>query len=289
MESFAFRLSSLFTTTNLCRVRITGDTATIRLSSSRSILPSLVNKTTRYLNSSTWGRISSRPGEGTPPFSGWGPWTQIWRCWFSSRPLHTQLRTGPVRVGVHGLMKPTGPHHPQKAVTQSWGHQTGPLNVLAAPRNPVHKNDGSVTKGSPHLETSLTYYRQCGPSSDTGHTGNGQPVSGGPILRTPGEPPTGLPEGHGRMPNPSPQNTCGLVGQTPMHPQGSWRGCRAGPLFHDLGETHIAPPESEVRLSDGPSFPAPPNRPYQKGWGVWSPYSLEHTLRSPFLKRGTTT
>ena len=41
------------------RVRITADAAPIRLAISRSILPSLVNKTPRYLNSSTWGRISS--------------------------------------------------------------------------------------------------------------------------------------------------------------------------------------------------------------------------------------
>ncbi|TWW80239.1 hypothetical protein D4764_01G0000540 [Takifugu flavidus] len=39
--------------------RITADAALIRLSISRSILPSLVNKIARYLNSSTWGRTSS--------------------------------------------------------------------------------------------------------------------------------------------------------------------------------------------------------------------------------------
>ncbi|TWW80169.1 hypothetical protein D4764_10G0011990 [Takifugu flavidus] len=39
--------------------RITADAAPIRLSISRSILPSLVNKIPRYLNSSTWGRTSS--------------------------------------------------------------------------------------------------------------------------------------------------------------------------------------------------------------------------------------
>ncbi|TWW53219.1 hypothetical protein D4764_0108810 [Takifugu flavidus] len=50
---------SLFTTTDRCRVRITADAAPIRLLISCSILPSLVNKTLRYLNSSTWGRISS--------------------------------------------------------------------------------------------------------------------------------------------------------------------------------------------------------------------------------------
>nr|XP_049573891.1 uncharacterized protein LOC125967159 [Syngnathus scovelli] len=49
------------------RVRITADAAPIRLSISRSILPSLVNKTPTYLNSSTWGRISSpiRRGHST--------------------------------------------------------------------------------------------------------------------------------------------------------------------------------------------------------------------------------
>ena len=41
------------------RVRITADAAPICPSIYRSILPSLVNKTPRYLNSSTWGRISS--------------------------------------------------------------------------------------------------------------------------------------------------------------------------------------------------------------------------------------
>ncbi|TWW73494.1 hypothetical protein D4764_15G0008880 [Takifugu flavidus] len=50
---------SLFTTTDQCRVLITADAAPIRLSIFCSILPSLVNKTPRYLNSSTWGRISS--------------------------------------------------------------------------------------------------------------------------------------------------------------------------------------------------------------------------------------
>ncbi|KAI3364507.1 hypothetical protein L3Q82_011293 [Scortum barcoo] len=40
--------------------------------------------------------------------------------------------------------------------------------------------------------------------------------------RTPyshGAPPTEYHEGHGRMPSPDPQSTCGLVGQTPINPQ----------------------------------------------------------------------
>ncbi|TWW77333.1 hypothetical protein D4764_12G0007230 [Takifugu flavidus] len=58
------------------------------------------------------------------------------------------------------------------------------------------------------------------------------------------------------MPSPSPQNTCGLVGKLPCTLEDPAEG--AGPLFHAQDENHIAPPESE----------------------------LEHTLWSPFLKRG---
>ena len=53
-----------------------------------------------------------------------------------SHPTHTQLRTGPARARGHGLMEPTGPHHLQRAETQSWSHQTGPLNTHFH-RNPV--------------------------------------------------------------------------------------------------------------------------------------------------------
>ncbi|KAF7648546.1 hypothetical protein LDENG_00155150 [Lucifuga dentata] len=53
-------------------VRRTLDTAPICLSISRSILPSLVNKTLRYLNFSIWGRNS-------PPVSCRAPWPQTWR------------------------------------------------------------------------------------------------------------------------------------------------------------------------------------------------------------------
>ncbi|KAI3367573.1 hypothetical protein L3Q82_026424 [Scortum barcoo] len=54
--------------------------------------------------------------------------------------------------------------------------------------------------------------------------------------RTPyshGAPPTEYHEGHGRMPSPDPQSTCGLVGQTPINPQAPCGGYRAGPVFHD--------------------------------------------------------
>ncbi|KAI3360247.1 hypothetical protein L3Q82_014560, partial [Scortum barcoo] len=39
------------------------------------------------------------------------------------------------------------------------------------------------------------------------------------------------PDGHGRMPSPDPQSTCGLVGQTPINPQAPCGRYRAGPVF----------------------------------------------------------
>ncbi|MEQ2240968.1 hypothetical protein ILYODFUR_020546 [Ilyodon furcidens] len=52
-ESFAFWLSSFFTTTDRHSLPITVVAVPICLSISHSILPSFVNKTPRYLNSST--------------------------------------------------------------------------------------------------------------------------------------------------------------------------------------------------------------------------------------------
>ncbi|KAI3366308.1 hypothetical protein L3Q82_000424 [Scortum barcoo] len=44
-------------------------------------------------------------------------------------------------------------------------------------------------------------------------------LSKGPGPHTRGALPTEYHEGHGRMPSPDPQSTCGLVGQTPINPQ----------------------------------------------------------------------
>ncbi|KAI3354612.1 hypothetical protein L3Q82_019114 [Scortum barcoo] len=51
-----------------------------------------------------------------------------------------------------------------------------------------------------------------------------------------GVPPTEYHEGHGLMPSPDAQSTCGLVGQTPINPQAPYGGYRAGPVFHDRDE-----------------------------------------------------
>ena len=72
-----------------------------------------------------------------------------------------------------------------------------------------------------------------------GHTGTIQPLAEGLRPRTPEAPPTECHEGHGQMPSPSPQNTCGLVGQTPMNPQAPCGGYRAGPVFHGQDKTAL--------------------------------------------------
>jgi len=77
-------------------------------------------------------------------------------------------------------------------------------------------------------------------------------VTGSHTTRAPS---TGLYEGHSGMPSPNPQSTCGLVGQTPMHPPAPRRGYRAGPVFHDLDENRTVPPEFEVLLSADFSSP----------------------------------
>ncbi|KAF7643869.1 hypothetical protein LDENG_00231760 [Lucifuga dentata] len=89
-------------------VRRTSEAALIHLSISRSILLPLENKTPIYLNSSIWGRNS-------PPFSDRAPWSQTWRCSFSSQLLHSRPQTCPVHVKGHCLMKPAEPYHLQKA------------------------------------------------------------------------------------------------------------------------------------------------------------------------------
>ncbi|KAI3363512.1 hypothetical protein L3Q82_012110, partial [Scortum barcoo] len=70
------------------------------------------------------------------------------------------------------------------------------------------------------LGTGLTYCRQCEPSSCSGRTETEQPLAKAPGPHTRhGALPTEYHEGHGRMPSPDPQSTCGLVGQTPINPQ----------------------------------------------------------------------
>lgn len=78
IETFAFWLSALFRTTGQTKVHNTAATRTIRLLLFCSMLPLLVNKTPRYLNSSTPQYLI------TPPFSNRGLWILAWfwlHCW----------------------------------------------------------------------------------------------------------------------------------------------------------------------------------------------------------------
>ena len=65
-----------------------------------------------------WLRRSS------PPFSGWEPWPQIWMCWLSSQPFHTQLQTSAVHVG-----DPVHEQHKQDQL--QWGIKD---NAMYGPR-----------------------------------------------------------------------------------------------------------------------------------------------------------
>lgn len=48
-------------------------------------------------------------------------------CWLLSKPFHTWLQTAPVHAEGHTLIKPTEPHHLQKAEMSFGGSQSGHL------------------------------------------------------------------------------------------------------------------------------------------------------------------
>lgn len=83
---------------------------------SRSIFPSLMIQTLRYLNSVA---MSSKPKDPPPTnrsdcFLAENHGLQIWRCWSSSQLLWTFA----VGAGDHRLRRPTEPHHLRKAGMQ---------------------------------------------------------------------------------------------------------------------------------------------------------------------------
>ena len=92
----------------------------------------------------------------------------------------------------------------------------------------------------------------------TGLTGNAnqvpapvvQPLAEGLWPHTAEAHPTECHKGQGQMPSPSPQSTCGLVGQTPMNPRAPCWGYRAGPVFHSQDENHTVPPEISIDVND---------------------------------------
>lgn len=82
--SFTFRLSAIF----IKKVQY----STICLSISYSILPSVMNKTPRYLNALTWDS-HLLPTQRGHYIIFRVPWPQAWRCWLSSHALHIGLQT----------------------------------------------------------------------------------------------------------------------------------------------------------------------------------------------------
>ena len=134
---------------------------------------------------------------------------------------------------------------PTQTSSGPWLH----LEILSMKlMNRTGNKKGSTAGVQRALGTGLTYCQQCELSSCSGRTGTIQPLAEGLRPCTPGAPPTECHEGHGRMPSPSPQNTCELVGQTPMNPRAPCKGYRAGPVFNGQDENRIVPPESKVRL-----------------------------------------
>ena len=93
----------------------------------------------------------------------------------------------------------------------------------------------------------------------------------------------------------SPHNPVGLYRQkmytryTTLRPSpGSLQEWRAGQLIHNHDGIHLAPLESEIRLSARPSFQVPWCKLYQVDRTMTYLYNW-HTLWSPFLKSVTTT
>lgn len=60
--------------------------------------------------------ISCFISQSNTTFSSWDPWPQTWRCWLAST-SHTTAN-GPIDAEGNGLMKPTEPHHLQRAERQ---------------------------------------------------------------------------------------------------------------------------------------------------------------------------
>lgn len=79
-------------------------------------------------------------------------------CWLLSKPFHTWLQTAPVHAEGHTLIKPTEPHHLQKAEMPFGGSQSGHLfhhgyAFKFCPRKSKNRTDDREPWRSPaHIE-----------------------------------------------------------------------------------------------------------------------------------------
>ncbi|KAI3375865.1 hypothetical protein L3Q82_004145 [Scortum barcoo] len=115
-------------------------------------------------------------------------------------------------------------------------------------------NRTPVTKGNPAgvqhaLGTGLTYCLTMRTKLLLGRTETRTALSKGSRTPYSWSTPTEYHEGHGRMPSPDPQSTCGLVGQTPINPQAPCGGIELVQCSTTRTKNRIVPPESEGRLS----------------------------------------
>lgn len=102
--------------TDQCRVCITADAALICLSTSCSIFISPVNMTARY---SIWCRISSPTHRRHSIFFRLRTMASDLEALIHIPATSHLVKTDPVRLWGHGLMKTAGPHHLQKTTPRT--------------------------------------------------------------------------------------------------------------------------------------------------------------------------
>ena len=106
-------------------------------------------------------------------------------------------------------------------------------------------------------------------------------LSRGPPTCTPRAPPTECHMGHGRMPSPSPQSTCGLVGANSHDPSSTLQRVQSWSSVPRPGQKPHCSSWIRVWLSAEFSSPVPWNR-LSRSWGVWSPNSWNTPFGPPF-------
>ena len=115
----------LFTRTDQYSACFTAAAAPIRLSISRSTLPSLVNKTPRYLNSFAWGRqFVPTWREQSTGFRQSTMASDLEVLTLIPAASHSAANL-PVNAGGHGPRAQTGPHHLRTAERRSRDPRTG--------------------------------------------------------------------------------------------------------------------------------------------------------------------